>query len=263
MKGSTLMDLLTWNPELFTNCVVPEGMVPYKQELFDQIVMDNHDLVCYYEEPRLFTQMTEHFFSAHLKEFERLWHTYVVEYDPIENYNRFTDNWDKSKDEFDKNDSHTTTLGTTVTDTTDMTRTDNLNENRNLTNTAKRVDNLEEEHTISAMNSSSYQPDNKIDNTGDSTTTTTDTGDIKNTGDVKNKGTVARKGTGSDVLKIEDDDENRHEGEFHEHTHGNIGVTTTQQMLQQERDLNRWNIYEYISSLYAEKLLMRIYSGSM
>ena len=41
--------------------------------------------------------------------------------------------------------------------------------------------------------------------------------------------------------------------------HGNIGVTTSQQMLQQELDLGYWNIYEKITELFLQEFTIPVY----
>lgn len=54
-------------------------------------------------------------------------------------------------------------------------------------------------------------------------------------------------GTGSETSE--------HEGR----THGNIGVTTSQQMLQAELDLGYWNIIEKITDLFIQNFIIMIY----
>ena len=43
------------------------------------------------------------------------------------------------------------------------------------------------------------------------------------------------------------------------HLYGNIGVTTSQQMLQSELDVARWNLYEQIADLFCEEMCIMIY----
>lgn len=51
-----------------------------------------------------------------------------------------------------------------------------------------------------------------------------------------------------------------HEGaEHHGRIHGNIGVTTSQQMLQSELDLGYWNIYEKITDLFLTHFVIPVY----
>lgn len=42
-------------------------------------------------------------------------------------------------------------------------------------------------------------------------------------------------------------------------THGNIGVTTSQQMIQSERDLWMWNLYDIIADEFAHEFCIMIY----
>lgn len=46
---------------------------------------------------------------------------------------------------------------------------------------------------------------------------------------------------------------------YHSRVHGNIGVTTTQQMIQQELELRKWNLFEYIADKFEEDLMIRVY----
>lgn len=43
------------------------------------------------------------------------------------------------------------------------------------------------------------------------------------------------------------------------HTFGNIGVTTSQQMLQAELDIAEWNIYDHIKDLFMQEFCIMIY----
>lgn len=48
---------------------------------------------------------------------------------------------------------------------------------------------------------------------------------------------------------------NKHEGRLH----GNIGVTTSQQMLQSEYDIALWNLYEHITDLFIKEFCIVVY----
>lgn len=89
---------------------------------------------------------------------------------------------------------------------------------------------------VSAYDSSSYQPSKKVksDDTG------TDTMDYS--------GTIKDDGGSSDNSK--------HKGRIH----GNVGVTTSQQMLESELDLAQWNLYEHISDIFLSDFVIPIYS---
>lgn len=92
------------------------------------------------------------------------------------------------------------------------------------------------ETEVSAFDSSNYQPSEK--------TTETPTGIIK---DKFGEGTSGQE---TENVSFE------HGGR----THGNIGVTTSQQMLEQELNVAEWNLYEHITDLFLSEFVIPIYS---
>lgn len=84
---------------------------------------------------------------------------------------------------------------------------------------------------VSAYDSSGYQPKEKVttSETTDQDTTERNTSTLDNTG--------------------------MHAGRIH----GNIGVTTSQQMLESELDLGYWNIYSRITDMFLKEFCIMIY----
>lgn len=95
------------------------------------------------------------------------------------------------------------------------------------------------ENTTSAYNSSTYQPDNKSDNIT--------TYGLKE----HNKNNVTDTVT-PNLTEIRTP-------ELENHIHGNIGVTTSQQMLRAELDLALWNLYENIVNLFKAEYCIMTY----
>lgn len=95
------------------------------------------------------------------------------------------------------------------------------------------------ENTTSAYNSNTYQPDNKSDNV-------TIYGLKEN-----NKNNVTDTVT-PNLTEVRTP-------ELENHIHGNIGVTTSQQMLQSELDLALWNLYENIVNLFKAEYCIMTY----
>ena len=93
------------------------------------------------------------------------------------------------------------------------------------------------ENTRSAYNSSIYQPhDNAASSSTGSNTSTSSTNASGNITDKENE-LLKRVGR----------------------AHGNIGVTTSQQMLQSELDIAVWNIYEEITNLFMTEFCIYLY----
>ena len=142
------------------------------------------------------------------------------------------------------------------------------------------------EATTSAYNSSAYQPADKteathgeqitdnlqhgeiINGSGSGTDDTTDalthgeTVDTettygKTTSDNLQHGeTITSNGTGSETVS----DSNQGSQTYTEHTHGNIGVTTNQELINQELQLlMRFNVYDWIAAKFEKDLMIQIY----
>lgn len=96
------------------------------------------------------------------------------------------------------------------------------------------LDNTTTDETVttkSAFDSSTYQPDTKVNSTTVSDTDSTDTTNTSVSNDSEHNGRI----------------------------HGNIGVTTSQQMLNQELDLGYWNLYQRITQLFLQEFVIPVY----
>lgn len=89
------------------------------------------------------------------------------------------------------------------------------------------------ENKVSAYDVATYQPH--------------DNSDTSSTGSTTSNSSTNASGRTYDVLK--------HEA----HLYGNIGVTTSQQMLKDELDIDTWNIYEHITDLFLNEFAIYIY----
>lgn len=85
------------------------------------------------------------------------------------------------------------------------------------------------ENKVSAFDSDLYQPDSYNSNTSN--------------------------GNDESNTKTNSNNNSKHVGRVH----GNIGVTTTQQMLESELSLAEWNVYEHITDLFIEEFCIAIY----
>lgn len=192
--------------------------------------------------------------------FEKMQAALTSEYNPLENYDRMEDMTLDHKGSSKGNSKGSSTSGNTRTDnltrTDDLTRTDNLTETHNLAST----NDVTTTNDVSAYNDSQYAPKDKqvVDQDGSDTGTLTNTGTVKDGGTVKNTGTVTDAGTGSYNDDRSDSDE------FKDTTkgriHGNIGVTTSQQMLISEVDLRgKYNIYDIIAEMFVKEFCIMVY----
>lgn len=158
-------------------------------------------------------------------------------------------------------------------------------ETRDLDDTTTYDHQTSTEQLVSAYDSSTYQPSSMTINTngvesGGQTSHNTDkleqggTDTFEHTGtdvfshtgydDTKNTGTDTMDKSGSDRINhtgtITDDGNENSFNSHAGHLHGNIGVTTSQQMLEAELSIDEWNIYEHITDLFLSEFVIPIYT---
>lgn len=179
--------------DIFDDIILPDGIE--RATLIERIMIRCGEFSVMHTNINYMHHQILNFFSCHYWTFDRWIKAINVEYDPLENYNRYEEYVGAGSNE-----------GSTSNSGTDS-GTDTL--------------------TKAAFNSSSYEPYEKNTTSGSSSMNGT------------NEGT--------------------YEDEHNIHTHGNIGVTTSQQMLQSEIDIARFNIYQAIADLFADEFCIMVY----
>ena len=194
-----------------------------------------------YGEPEVFRNMTTHWFITHQWTFEHLIKIIQADYSPIENVFE-----EKTED---------TTYGHTLTKSGSYKDTEggkdtvenSGKDQRDITNTGTDTTT----NTISAFNATTYQPDNQSallhGHTIDDDLThgkKTDTTFGHNVERVYNNQKDAESGKDSVTTK----------------RHGNIGVTTNQQMINEELELlKHFDIYGYIANMFEDDNMLMVY----
>lgn len=224
MSLLTVEGLYNYDDTLFNGFNVPEGLV--KQIAIDTILMRTRELEILYPDFTYMKNRITIWSNKYQINWKKLYDTTVLEYNPIENYDRMED-W---------------------TDTDDETSTSARDNTRNTTNTVKSTS------TNEIMNSVNVTDQNTAFNAGlaDHAKQITD-------GDTTENGTITNTETGKDT-----ENENVNGGRTGRHTktgraHGNIGVTTSQQMIQSERDLVVFNLYDVIAESFIENFCLMVY----
>lgn len=227
----TLIGLNRWmydiDDDLFELLDLPEGID--KDTLTNNILLQGSDFEVMYSDPLFMKEAIGMWSSKWYRTFEKWVEALSIEYAPLENYDRkedWSDTLNKGIKTLARRDSgNTRTFDNTDTTTPGTTFT--------------------EETQVSAFDSSTYQPSQQV--------TTTPTGD----GDVlAHAGTIKDEfGEGSSGSETENSKTVR-DGRIH----GNIGVTTSQQMLEAELKVAEWNLYEHITDLFLSEFVIPIYS---
>lgn len=235
-----------------------------KENVTDNIMVEGGEFEVVYADPDFFKNCVGVWAKKHYRTFDKWIKALNIEYSPLENYDRMEE-WSDTESET-SNRKNNGTLTDTSTGNVHYISSDSEEENIegsvNTSNDSSTTTENTTENTVSAFDSSSYQPENKSDVDGTESVSTTEEStnntDRSLSHDRTDDTTTSNNTTGS-TTNNEDYLQNTtglHTGR----THGNIGVTTSQQMLQAELDVAKFNIVQQITDLFLQEFCIMIYS---
>lgn len=196
MALMTVEGLYNYKDTLFNEFTVPHGMD--KQIAIDTICMRSREMEVLYPNLEFFAMRIGMWSRKHQYNWKKLYDTMLLEYNPIENYDRMEE-WTDTDTESGSNTFKNEILNSgTVTE-------QNTAFNAGLADHAKEIS------------------DNDTTNNGSGTD--------------KRDATHSRSGR----------------------AHGNIGVTTSQQMIESERKVALFNIYDIIAESFVENFCLMVY----
>ena len=190
-----------------------------KETVRDNILLKSANFEVLYSNPEFIHDAIKVWSAKWYRTFDRWQKALAIDYDPLENYDR-REEWT------DTGNGKSTVKGTTE-------------DSANVTTEQRVSENVTTEQKVSAYNSDTMR-DNVETTTGsssessiDNTNTSESSIDNTNTSETKN----VRTGR----------------------AHGNIGVTTSQQMLEAELSVARWNLYDHIADLFLSEFVIPVY----
>lgn len=257
MAKLTLIGLYNYDQTLFNGLTFPAGID--KDIAVNEILMKANEFCVLYTDPDFMKIQIGIWGQKHYRTFEKWVNALAEEFNPLHNYDRH----EESEDHSGKKTNSKTTADYKDARSVDMTaeRTPDIidTETNDLTDTQGQMFPGNDETQVSAYDSSSYQPKEK---------TTHDMGTIENT----HAGTVSNHTMGSDVTTNSGTDDMTRSGTLADtsggetynashktHVYGNIGVTTSTQLLEDYLRVERWNIYENIADIFVDEFCIQIY----
>ena len=236
----TLIGLYNYDHALFDELTVPEGID--RDTLVDNILLKAGEMESLYSSLPFVKSAIGIWSRKWYDTFEHWVDTLSLEYNPIENYDRMEE-WEDTN----TGKQTTTNTGTSTnvgTGSEDTTKTGSIKDQQGGGTTT--------ENQASAYDSSDYTPKDKqiFSTTQSNETTFNQAKDTHTLNNLQNKRT--------DDLSEErtDDLTAHHEGRVH----GNIGVTSSQQLAESELLLRmKWNLYEHITDLFLSEFVIPVY----
>lgn len=221
----SIMGMYEYDPTVMDGLNVPDGI--NKEDVVNNIMLECAELELIYPRLETMKQAISIWSNSNQLTWDKLYKTMTVDYNPIWNVDA------------DIKDTETIT-GANSEDRT-ITRTGQDKETVNLKD--KETKDLTDTKSVQGFNSSSWAQAEKVDQTG------TDTIDHTGTDTIDKSEDVTDNVTG----------ENNSTREYTQRRTGNIGVTTTQQMLEQERAIAEFNMIEYITKSFKKRFCLMVY----
>lgn len=222
----SILGLYEAEPTLFDNMVLPSGMD--KETVIDSILQDCMELEAVYTSPYAMKLMIGVWARRELPTFERVWKAEQAEYNPIENYDRKQNDSreiEHSGDDITTGQNTESASGQAETTTTGQVTETNL-------------------HKYAAFDAGELQNQTQDDRTGNSTNSQQSATTQTSTENIQHKLTH-----GENVGET-----------FTSYIHGNIGVTTSQQMLESELELApKINTINYVVNSFKMRFCILVY----
>ena len=223
----TLAGFYNWDETLFDAMIFPKNAD--KQNFIDSLILSYGSCEPLYPD-------WDFMKNSAIPAWSRKWKSSIekvydllekLEYNPVENYDR-QENWSDSPN---------------ITRETQLSGTDTNKQTAGQGSTTKQTGTDTNEQKVSAFNSSGYDPsEQNIMTYGNQTQVTT-------SGTNTNDFSYGRKDVNTEKGSTE------HSGRIH----GNIGVTTTQEMMKSEMSLRKQSFIDYCTGLFANDLLLLVY----
>ena len=229
----SILGLYNYDPNIFELLHLPDSV--QQQTIIDLIISEAAELEILYPNPDILRVIIGAWSKSRQNAWARIAEALDAEYNPIENSDRYEEHLEDYTRDLMESDDYTR----------DLKESDDYN--RNLTDSGNSNTSGSIQNSRTGYNSSDLQLTDSSRSEDHSDDTRSYTG-----GDNRNKGY-----TGSD---------NRNKGftggdTRHTviHTHGNIGVTTNQRMVQAEVELRQTDIYSIIVNEFIDKFCIGVY----
>lgn len=258
---------------IFDGLQVPDGLT--KSTLVDRIIFEYGEFEPIYANSTYLAHAITNWYNTHKWDMERSWNVLSAEYEPLWNYDRTETATSSGSEtistEGDRTKRNTGTVGEQTANevTIDGTRknTGTVGDSANTTTQSSGTGTRENEHKVSAYDSSTYSPDNTDSEDTTNTANASTTGSSTRTDNLTEKTDSTNTESGSatrtdNLMETEDTSGSTERAEQHTNTlnaHGNIGVTTTQNMLMEELEVCKHNWYETYAAMFASDFLIMVY----
>ena len=237
----TMLGMSNYVPDLFDDLTFPAGID--KETAVDEILLKCGEFEVLYSNPAFLKTAITHWGKKHYRTFAEWVKALAIEFDPLYNYDRFEEYTDQklsSGSTESRNNEIANVASESSNDAQSMSATGTTSSGSSNT-----------QRDVSAYDSSNFEPREKESGT----TGSAGSGD----GFALNHGTDANKSNSirnaSDSVSTSGAEQMKHTA----HLYGNIGVTTSTQMLEDFLRVERFTIYEEIADMFVTEFCIMVY----
>lgn len=217
----SLLGLMQVHRDVLDDLMLPAALD--RETLIDNLLLETAELELLYSRPETLKTMIAVWSKKQLPIWNKLEETLHFDYNPIHNY--------------DRTETHSDLETRDLAGTNDRTYSSRQNRD-NTTNVTQDED--------STLSKAAYDSGAMVDAEG--------TTDSRRSNQVDDE-TVTR----ADTDNTDSTDTGTVKHDFEMRAFGNIGVTTTQQMIEQEREIRKFSIYDYIISEFKNRFCILVY----
>ena len=218
-----------------------------KDVFVNKLLLDTAELEVLYPDAEVFKMAIGYWSNAEVNNWNKLYETTILKYNPIWNKDGTvteTEKHIKNNNYTDVTDGkiadHSSTIGNQNTETSGNEKIDTTN-------------NTNEKNYVFGFNSDSAAQSGETvtDDTG-----RTNTDRSENT---KSNSSANTDATTTNNTNFKHDEKENIDREYTRTEQGNIGITTTQQMINEEREVDKFNLMDYIIDRFKQRFCLLVY----
>lgn len=218
-----------------------------KDVFVNKLLLDTAELEILYPDTDIFKTAIKYWSAAEVPNWNKLYNTTVLDYNPIYNKNGTvteTEKHIKNNNYTDVTDGkiadHSSTNGNQNTETSGNESTDTTN-------------NTNEKDYVFGFNSESAAQSGETvtDDTGRTNTNRSENSKTNSSANID--------ATTTNNTNFKHDEKENIDREYTRTEQGNIGITTTQQMINEEREVDKFNLMDYIIDRFKQRFCLLVY----
>lgn len=218
-----------------------------KDVFVNKLLLDTAELEILYPDADIFKTAIKYWSAAEVQNWNKLYDTTVLKYNPIWNKDGTVTETEKHI----KNNNYTDVTDGTIADHSSTIGNQNTetsgNENIDTTN------NTNEKNYVFGFNSEDAAQSGQTV-TDDTGRTNTDRSENSTTNSSANTDATTTNNT-----NFKHDEKENIDREYTRTEQGNIGITTTQQMINEEREVDKFNLMDYIIDRFKQRFCLLVY----